>query len=173
MKFQGRKALFLHFMQLEEEIKQRTFRNEYQKAALNLVYTTNWLLDRHQEFFDRYKITAKQYNVLRILKGQYPKSISTCEIRTRMLDKNSDASRIVDRLALRELVTKSVCSSDKRLVDVTISEKGIKLLDIIENHINDLDDLTSGLSGDEASALNNLLDKIRSRHSGEEKETYR
>jgi DNA-binding MarR family transcriptional regulator len=148
-------------MKIEAEIKQKEFRNEYQKAALNLVFTTNWLLGRHQDFFARYGITGKQYNVLRILKGQYPGSISTSDIRNRMLDKSSDSSRIVDRLAARSLITKNICPSDKRLVDVCISENGLNLLDTIESNIRELDNFTSSLTEDEARQLNALLDKIR------------
>ena len=148
-------------MSIEEEIQQKVFRNEYQKAALNLVYTTNWIMDRQQAFFNKYNITPKQYNVLRILKGQYPDSISTSDIRVRMLDKNCDASRIVDRLASRKLVTKRTCPSDKRLVDVTLSENGLVLLEKIEANIQELDKITCAISNHEAGELNKLLDKIR------------
>ncbi len=148
-------------MKIEQEIQQKDFRNIFQKTALNLVYTTNWLLGRQQSFFNSFGITDKQYNVLRILKGQYPKTISTCDIRSRMLDKNSDASRIVDRLSNRQLVTKQICPSDKRLVDVTISNKGIKLLQLIETKIEELDGIVNSISDEEALQLNNILDKIR------------
>ncbi len=148
-------------MKIEQEIQQKEFRTIYQKTALNLVYTSNWLLTKHQDFFNQFGITGKQYNVLRILKGQFPNSISTCDIRSRMLDKNSDASRIVDRLSQRQFVTKKIRPTDKRLVDVSISDKGIKLLDQIENKIETLDNITASISGEEALQLNNLLDKIR------------
>jgi DNA-binding MarR family transcriptional regulator len=148
-------------MKIEEEIKQNEFRNLHQKASINLVYTSNWLLDKQRSFFDRYDITQKQYNVLRILRGQYPNAISTSEIRSRMLDKSSDASRIVDRLAKQELITKRTCPTDKRLVDVEISEKGIKLITDIENSITELDSILQSLSPEEASELSRLLDKIR------------
>jgi DNA-binding MarR family transcriptional regulator len=148
-------------MRIEEEIQQKEFRNEYQKISINLVYTANWLTDKQRKFFDRYDITTKQYNVLRILKGQYPERISTSEIRERMLDKSSDTSRIVDRLTAQNLVTKQACPSDKRLVDVGISEKGLKLLEIIDANIQGLDHLISTITLAEAKDLNILLDKIR------------
>ena len=148
-------------MRIEEEIQQKEFRNEYQKISINLVYTANWLTDKQRKFFDRYDITTKQYNVLRILKGQYPERISTSEIRERMLDKSSDTSRIVDRLTAQNLVTKQACPSDKRLVDVGISEKGLKLLEIIDANIQGLDHLISTITLVEAKDLNILLDKIR------------
>ena len=151
----------MEFMKIEVEIRQKEFRNEYQKAAINLVFTNNWLMDKHQNFFNQFGITPKQYNVLRILKGQYPNSISTSDIRERMLDKSSDSSRIVDRLAARDLVAKRVCPSDKRLVDVSISEKGLNLLSTIDSNIQELDNFTASLTEDEAKQLNILLDKIR------------
>ncbi len=148
-------------MKIEEEIRQKNFRNEYQKVAINLIYSANWLLHRHKEFFARFDITQQQYNVLRILRGQYPDAISTSEIKLRMLDKNSDASRIVERLAIKSLVNKRVCKTDKRLVDVTITPAGLDLLKEIDDFITDLDNIVANLSPEEAGILNNLLDKIR------------
>jgi DNA-binding MarR family transcriptional regulator len=148
-------------MKIEDEIKQREFRNIYQKAGINLVFTTNWLFDKQRSFFDRYDITPKQYNVLRILRGQDPPTISTADIRSRMLDKSSDTSRIVDRLGILGLITKRVCPTDKRLVDVGISEKGLQLLESIESRVKELDAILSTLSSEEVTELSRLLDKIR------------
>jgi DNA-binding MarR family transcriptional regulator len=148
-------------MKIEDEIKQKEFRNIYQKAGINLVFTANWLLDKQKAFFNPFKITATQFNVLRILKGQHPVAISTADIRSRMLDKSSDTSRIVDRLGKQGLITKRICPTDKRLVDVGISEKGLELLLSIESGINELDLILSSLSEDEASEFSSLLDKIR------------
>jgi DNA-binding MarR family transcriptional regulator len=149
-------------MKLETAIKQHYFRNEFQKVYLNLIYTANILQNRSEKFLKGYGITHAQYNVLRILRGQGTKAISTAEIRTRMLEKSSDASRIVDRLATRSLVTKRICSSDKRLVDVGISVRGLQLLELIEKDIEQLDRITAALSASEAKTLNGLLDKLRS-----------
>lgn len=148
-------------MRIEEEIKQKSFRNEYQRATINLLYSSSWVLNKHRDFFVRFSITEQQYNVLRILKGQYPGAISTSEIKKRMLDMNSDSSRIVDRLALKELVSKRVCKSDKRLVDVQITEQGLDLLSQIDRYSEDLDHIVSNLTPDEARELNHLLDKMR------------
>jgi len=148
-------------MKIEEEIQQRSFRNEYQKSAINLIYTYGWLHNKQKKFFSDYDITAQQYNVLRILKGQYPKVISTSEIKSRMLDKNSDVSRIVDRLEVKGLVKKKICKSDRRLVDVSINADGIQLLKNIDTRIQDFDNLFAALQPDEAKELNRLLDKLR------------
>ena len=149
-------------MKIEEEIQHKKFRNEYQNSAINLMYTYGCLHNEQKSFLAEYKITPQQYNVLRILKGQYPAVISTSEIRSRMLDRNSDASRIVDRLSSKELVKKNTCKSDKRLVDVTISDRGLKLLDEIDVRALELDNLFSNLEIEEAAELNRILDKLRS-----------
>lgn len=149
-------------MGIQEDIKQkRAFRNEYQKAAVNLMFTHGWLQERLRDAVDSYDITLQQYNVLRILRGSYPDPISTQEIRKRMLDKMSDVSRIVDRLILKNLVTKRVCGSDKRLVDVTISESGLKLLTEMDSLEAQMDETMKNLSEEEATSLNLLLDKLR------------
>lgn len=148
-------------MKIEEEIQQKKFRNEYQKSAINLIYTYGWLHNKQKNFFSKYDITSQQYNVLRILKGQFPDAISTSEIRARMLDKNSDASRIVDRLSAKDLVKKITCKSDKRLVDVSLTEKGLELLAQIDMKVLEFDNLFSSINIEEAKELNRILDKLR------------
>jgi len=115
-------------MTIEQEIKQSKFRNPRQKAGLNILYTANWLSGLHKEFFRGHGITSQQYNILRILRGQYPVKITGTEIRSRMLDQNSDVSRLLDRLLLKKLVLKTLCEDDKRSADILISEKGLELL---------------------------------------------
>jgi DNA-binding MarR family transcriptional regulator len=148
-------------MKLEEAIHQKKFVHQRQKALINILYTNNWMVSKIKTSLKSFGITMQQYNVLRILRGQHPKPITTSTIRRRMLDKMSDASRIVDRLHKKELIIRSTCPSDKRLVDVVISEKGLQLLDIISKHTNQLEDITSNLTEEEATTLNELLDKIR------------
>lgn len=147
-------------MGLEKDINQVNFRNEYQKAAINFIFTTNWLTEKMKVFFERENITAQQFNILRILRGA-GKPISTLQIRQRMLDKMSDTSRIVDRLVIKELVQKSICPNDKRLVDVSITEKGKKLLDKIDGYSNEMDAIFNNLSLADARQLNELLDNLR------------
>lgn len=147
-------------MSLEKDISQASFRNEYQKGIINLIYTYNWMNEKMKKTFDKEDITAQQYNILRILRGA-AKPISTLQIRERMLDKMSDTSRIVDRLVLKGLAQKSTCKDDKRLVDVSISLKGKKLLEKIDRYENDMDAIIGNLTEAEAKALNKLLDKIR------------
>lgn len=145
---------------IEEEIRQKKFTSARQKAVINLIYTSNWLQSRQQEFFKSFGITGQQFNILRILKGQFPKSISGTEIKARMLDRNSDISRLLDRLAGKRLITKNTCPNDKRASDVLITEEGLDLLKQINK--TQKQDVVLSLTEEEAIALSDLLDKARS-----------
>jgi DNA-binding MarR family transcriptional regulator len=147
-------------MGIEKDISQRKFKSEYQKAIINLIYTYNWTTEQLKHIFDKEDITQQQFNILRILRGS-DKPLSTLQIRERMLDKMSDTSRIVDRLVLKGLVKKTICNSDKRLVDVIISDKGKKLLQKLDAFEPEIESIVKSLSIEEATTLNNLLDKIR------------
>ncbi len=148
-------------MKLEQAIKQDTF-TKGQRLGLNLIFTFNWIKNRQKEYFEKFDITAQQYNVLRILRGHHPDTYSTSDIRDRMLDKMSDASRIVDRLLKKSLVERTINQIDKRLVDIKISKPGVKLLkkmdETIENHTKSA---FEKLTAKEQITLDNLLDKIR------------
>ncbi|MBL0145902.1 MAG: MarR family transcriptional regulator [Chitinophagaceae bacterium] len=147
-------------MSIDKDINQRTFRNEYQKASVNIIYTFNWMSEKMKVLFEKHGLTAQQFNILRILRGA-KEPLSTLQIRQRMLDKMSDTSRIVDRLIIKGLVKKQVCKTDKRLIDVVITEKGKKILAKLDNHQNEMDEILHNLSEPEAKTLNKLLDKIR------------
>ncbi|MDX5326710.1 MAG: MarR family transcriptional regulator [Bacteroidota bacterium] len=148
-------------MSIENDIKQYKFRSPHQKALINLLYTHGWLRGQMSEHFRRYDITMQQYNVLRILNGQYPNGITTSDIRSRMLDKMSDASRLVDRLERLGLVEKRKNSDDRRLVAVRISEKGIELLERIQPEEEAMENEMMPLTHEEATLLSDLLDKLR------------
>ncbi|HYJ37001.1 MAG TPA: MarR family transcriptional regulator [Chitinophagaceae bacterium] len=147
-------------MSIEKDISQRKFNSEFQKVMVNMIYTHNWMMERMKLFFEKADLTPQQFNILRILRGA-GQPLSTLQIRQRMLDKMSDTSRIVDRLIKKGLTKKVICKSDRRLVDVTISEKGLKLLEKLDEMQPDLDGILQNLDESEASQLNNLLDKIR------------
>lgn len=148
-------------MEIEKAIKQnRPFKTAYHRAAVNLVFTSNWLHAQYRTFFKSYDLTGKQYNVLRIVKGAN-KPISTAAIRERLLDKMSDASRVVDRLEKKQLVSKHTCPADKRLVDIAITEKGNALLEKIAKKDNKMEEVLKNISEKEAIQLSNLLDKMR------------
>jgi DNA-binding MarR family transcriptional regulator len=147
-------------MKIEDAIKQKKFRDPFQKAVINLIYTSNWVQSRNHDHFKAHGITPQQFNILRILKGQHPKSINATEIKSRMLDKNSDVSRILDRLVLKDLIIRNVCPKDKRAFDVNISEQGLQLLKTLDKTVAQSEKLIS-LSEEEATLLSNLLDKCR------------
>jgi len=148
-------------VKLEDEIKQNKFRSVYQKLNLNLIFTTSWIREQQRKTFDEFGITPQQYNVLRILKGNYPNPYTTSQIRERMLDKMSDASRIVERLIQKGLVERKTCKSDRRLVDVIITKEGLTLLERSSKAISEQEKLFENLSEADASKLNDLLDKVR------------
>jgi DNA-binding MarR family transcriptional regulator len=147
-------------MKIEEEIKQSKFQNPYQKAVINLIYTAHWLEGEHQKFLSEFGITGQQFNILRILRGQHPKSISATEVKNRMLDRNSDVSRLLNRLEKKNLIHRKTCESDKRATDIFISEEGLGLLDLIANKQESLDHVLK-LNAEEAQNLSDLLDKGR------------
>ncbi|GAA5041377.1 MarR family transcriptional regulator [Marivirga lumbricoides] len=148
-------------MKLEEEIKQFKFENEKQKAILNIIYTANWISSIQHKIFKKHKITAPQYNVLRILRGKYPDPLTVSSIQERMLDKMSNASRLVDKLVEKNYAERSTCLYDRRQVDVVITEKGQKLLKLIEPELNTFHDDNMILSEKDAEQVNLALDKIR------------
>lgn len=147
-------------MGIEEDINQPKFRSEHQKASINLIYTFNWITEQTKSLFEKHGLTSQQFNILRILRGA-GQPLSTLQIRQRMLDKMSDTSRIVDRLIIKGLVKKVTSKVDKRLVDVSITDKGKKLLAKLDNHQEEMDAVLSNLSEADAKTLNKLLDKIR------------
>jgi len=155
------RCLNTDIMKIESAIKQtRPFRNDYQKGLVNLLYTHGWLMKQLRDFFQPHDLTIKQFNVLRIIKGA-GEAISTSVIRERMIDKMSDASRVVDRLYKKGLVEKKGCPRDRRLVDVMISDKGLQILEQIEKKSQQLDDILSKLDAKEVRQFNDLLDKMR------------
>ena len=147
-------------MGIEKDIQQTNFRNEYQKLGINIMYTANWLNEKIGNILSQEDITQQQYNILRILRGA-EKPLSTLQIRSRMLDKMSDTSRIVDRLVAKELVEKNTCPTDKRLVDIVLSKKGFSVLEKLDLLNHHLDTLMKGITEKEAAVINQMLDQLR------------
>jgi DNA-binding MarR family transcriptional regulator len=148
-------------MKLEDEIKQKKFKNDYHKLAVNLIYTHGWLLNHQSAFFKKFGITGAQYNILRILRGQHPGPASINLLKERMLDKMSDASRLVERLKSKGLVEREVCPDDRRKVEVKITEKGMDLLAEMDKIEDQFEKLFKGIKPGEANTLNELLDRLR------------
>lgn len=148
-------------MGIAEEIKQTRFKSEYSKAIINIIYTNSWLHQKHLEVFKEHGLTTPQFNILRILRGQHPNPSTVNLLIDRMLDKSSNASRIVDRLEQKKLVVRKQCANDRRAVDVFISEEGLKLLAHLDLQMEKLEGETKNLTEEEAAMLNSLLDKMR------------
>lgn len=149
-------------MNLANEVGLKSFRNEWQKASMSIIYTQGFLVNTYETFFKQFGLTSQQYNALRILSDQFPKPVSTSFLREKMLDKMSDASRLVSRLSAKGLVVVTQNPSDKRLVNILVSEKGQQILDNIAGFLPELDNKLSGITEEEAAVLVDLLAKVRS-----------
>jgi DNA-binding MarR family transcriptional regulator len=148
-------------MEIGKEIKQSKFKNEHQKMLINILFTSGWLGAHHACSLKPYGISSQQYNLLRILRGQHPKPATVNLLIDRMLDKNSNASRLVEKLRLKKLVDRATCPDDRRAVNVIITEKGLELLAEIEKQEDKIFRELKNLSEKEAEQLNLLLDKLR------------
>lgn len=148
-------------MKLEEEIKQKKFSSERHKAVINLMYTGNWVYSINKSILKNYTLSPEQYNVLRILRGQYPNPSSVLLLNERMLDKMSNVSRIVEKLRVKGLLIREECPTDRRQVDITITEEGLQLLLEIDEQTQVSEEALNNLSEKEAAQLNHLLDKVR------------
>lgn len=149
-------------MGIEEDIKQgKKFDNIYERLIVNIMFTNSWLMDQQNRIFKPYGITAPQYNVLRILRGQYPDACTVNTIIERMLDRMSNASRIVDRLESKGLVERTVCKTDRRAKDVLITEKGLAVLNEVDNALYLWMKKFEALPGERAEDLNQALDVMR------------
>ena len=148
-------------MRLEEEIKQKKFRNENEKLAVNIIFTHGWLSNHQNEIFSKFDLTGTQYNILRILRGQHPSPVSINLLKERMLDKMCDASRLVERLRKKGWVEREICEEDRRRANVRITNTGLELIDKLEKYNESFDNLFINLSGTEIRQLSDLLDKLR------------
>lgn len=148
-------------MELEKEIFSNKFENKHHKTVVNILYTYGWVTNLLRKRFDKYHITMQQFNILRILRGQYPQPATINLLKERMLDKMSDASRIVERLVQKGLVSRCTNEKDRRAVDIMINENGLEILKTLDLEMNIHETLKTNLSDEEADQLNMLLDKMR------------
>lgn len=148
-------------MKLEDEIFNKAFDNQYHKLVVNILYTCGWINNLLQKELKKYKITMQQYNVMRILRGQYPRPTTVNVVKERMLDKMSDASRIVNRLVEKRLVTREINTYDTRARDILITTAGLELIEKInlEKVMDKI--ITKNISKQEAKLINDLLDNLR------------
>lgn len=147
-------------MKIDQEI-QGKFEDDYHRVVVNLNYTYGWLNNLLRNQFEKYNLTSQQFNILRILRGQYPNPATVNLLKERMLDKMSDASRIVDRLVQKGLVSRCTNNKDRRAVDIRISEEGLEILSKMDDEFKTKDMIKPNLTEEEASQLSDLLDKLR------------
>ena len=148
-------------MALEEDIKQEKFNNEFEKVAVNILFTGSWLYNINAARLKRFDITPEQYNVLRILRGTHPKTMMLAEITCRMIDKNSNATRLVEKLRHKGLVNREICEDNRRQVDISITDKGLNILKKVESASDEWIKSLKNISKSEAQELNRILDKLR------------
>jgi len=146
---------------IEDEIQQSTWRNELSKTGINLIYTGIWLKAIHSDFFKKFGLTHPQHNILRILRGQKQHPINVNQIKERMVDKSSNVSRITEKLQRKKLIECTPSASDKRAVDIVITQKGLDLLSEIDQQVHEINNRLAHLEHSELVALNLLLDKVR------------
>lgn len=149
-------------MGLEEDIKQgKRFENAYEKLLVNVMYTNSWLVEQQAKIFKPYGLTVPQYNVLRILRGAYPDPCTINSLIERMLDRMSNASRIVDRLEAKYLVERKVCESDRRAKDVVITKKGLQTLEEVDERMHQWLDTFSDIQKSQVETASTVLDSLR------------
>ena len=150
-------------MSLEQDIKQEKFADEHEKAAINVLFTASWLHHKNSCRLKTHDITPEQYNVLRILRGSYPNALMLSDVTSRMVDKSSNATRLVEKLRQKGLLKRDICESNRRQVDIVITEKGLELLKQIDKEATSswLESLRI-ISKNEATELSRILDKLRS-----------
>jgi len=148
-------------MKIEDEIKQQSFKSQYTKLLVNLLFTGNWIHHFNKKFLKGFQVSPEQYNVLRILRGRNPLPANINMLNERMLDKMSNVSRLVEKLRLKGLIIRKECEKDRRQVDIFITEEGLKLLDEVDKKLPQLELQFHSLNEEEATQLNNLLDKLR------------
>ncbi len=150
-------------MKLEEAIKSNKFKNEVHKAGLNILYTAWWLKTIMSRELKDYGLTHEQYNVLRILKGKHPEQMCVRDIACRIIEKNSNVPRIIDRLEVKKLVKRNTSVADKRETVISLTPAGINILDITTGKVNNLIDTDIALDENDARYLNILLEKVRTK----------
>lgn len=149
-------------MRIEEEIRYKKFTNEFFKLDVNIQFTSSWVQSQKNRFLKRYGISTQQFNVLRILRGQHPKAIMLTQITERMIDRMSNATRLVEKLRIKGYVTREVNAKNRRQVDIAITTAGLELLSVLDHDwTNFVVGRYGNLSESEAKTMNDLLDKMR------------
>ncbi len=152
-------------MKLEQAIQSTRFKNEVHKAGLNILYTAWWLKTVMSRELKEFGLTHEQYNVLRILKGKHPELICVKDIACRMIEKNSNVPRIIDRLEIKKLVKRATSEADKRETVISLTQSGIAVLEASTQRINTIFDEVMVINEAEAASINQLLERVREKES--------
>ena len=153
--------LLLLRMSIEQDIRQDKFENEFQKVAVNVLFTSSWLYNINAVRLKSHGVTPEQYNVLRILRGSHPKALMLAEITCRMIDKNSNATRLVEKLRQKGLVKREICENNRRQVDIVITPRGLEVLAKVDKESDGWLATLKNITRTEAQELNRILDKLR------------
>ncbi|MCB9045571.1 MAG: MarR family transcriptional regulator [Chitinophagales bacterium] len=147
---------------IEEHLITKPIKDPYHRAFLNIMFTGVWLQQKMGQILKPFDITEPQYNVLRILRGQSGESMNLYEVQNRMIQKMSNVSRLIDKLVAKKLVTRRECKENRRRVDLTITQKGLDLLDTIEPKIEPFfKAMNEAITKEEAKNIGDWLDKMR------------
>ncbi|MCH2085135.1 MAG: MarR family transcriptional regulator [Saprospiraceae bacterium] len=150
-------------MKIEQEIQQTVFESEYQKVNINLLFTASWLNQKSAKVLKPFHISWQQFNILRILRGMGDKPATIKTLTERMIDKMSNASRLVEKLKQKGFVERRSCPSDRRQVDIMITKEGLLILEKASHAMKEeLNNISDNFSEKEAKDLNELLDRMRS-----------
>jgi DNA-binding MarR family transcriptional regulator len=149
-------------IRLEDEIQQHVFDDEFLKATLNILVTADRISAETGSVLKPYGISNEQYNVLRILRGQHPNVSPLRLISERMISKSSNATRLVEKLRQKGFVSRTICESNRRQVEILITKAGLRLLDELDPIIRDSSNTMNNITKAESKELNRILDKIRS-----------
>ncbi|MFC2124358.1 MarR family winged helix-turn-helix transcriptional regulator [Bacteroidota bacterium] len=147
-------------MGIEEAIKQKKFKNEHHRLVINIFFTSSFLHAKHTKILKPHGLSSEQYNVLRILRGKHPEQSTVSNIQDRMLDKSSNASRLIDKLFKKDLVTREECKSDRRQMDVKITDKGLELLELLDAQVDGIHRDLEEIPEKEASMVNDILNRV-------------
>ena len=149
-------------MRIEEIIKSNVAMDDAKKIVLNIMVTQNVIAEKFNEVLKPYDLSGEQYNVLRILRGQKGNPANMCIIQERMIAKNSNTTRLIDKLLIKDLVTREVCPENRRKIEVLITEKGLQLLEELDPKVLENEKLfAANLNQKELVELNTLLEKYR------------
>ncbi len=154
-------AYFYIYMGLEQDLKQERFDNIYEKMVVNILFTGSWLSNLNASRLKPFGLTPEQYNVLRILRGSHPKPMMLADITSRMIDRNSNATRLVEKLKSKAFVNREICETNRRQVDISITEAGLEVLIKIDEGLDDWLQNLKTVPQSEVEALNTTLDKLR------------